>query len=838
MVELPEQYSMESDSVFRLVFERSPAGMAILSVEGKVLRCNGALSAMLDSGELQDRAIGEILAPKQTALWEAALEQVAANRYAQEELVLECATSERWVRLQISRLDGDGEQPQLHLLAQDATEEQNSRERLERAKETAEKATRTKSAFLANMSHEIRTPLHTITGITELLLDTRLDDEQAEYGRQIRFSADVLLGLINDILDFSKIEAGKLTLEYIEFDLMTMVEDAVDMVSLEAHKRGLEVITFLSPELPDRVSGDPVRLRQIVVNLFNNATKFTSKGEIYLRVRPRTRNGRIHDLLFEVQDTGIGIPAEKRKRLFRAFSQVDDSTTRKFGGTGLGLSISKSLVHLMGGNIGVRSEENEGSTFWFTVPLGDVQEVVAARPTPFLQGKRVLVVDDNANSRKVIGRYVHALGAQVAVAETGQDGLDKLKQSLAAAKAYDAILVDQEMHGMDGWHFASEVRANEDFRDSKLILLSPAGKSYGEAKMKLLKWFQAYTGKPVKRRELTDALYAVLVAGDDLDSVEEIETLETVAELEELEEVGELESVDEPVIEGVTPRAAPEKSENSRYRVLIAEDHFVNQQLFQTILSKMGYTTMTASDGVEAVKAVTKDGCDLVFMDVQMPNLNGYEATQRIREAGFSTPIVAVTANALKGERERCTEAGMNDYLTKPFKSHDLLPFLKRYLKTEDRSSAEPLADTHAVAPSQDSLEAGVQSVAQQRAMPATVPFDYEAAVGAFMGKSDVVKRVVGEFIRKVDGQLDQLHDDLAAGNFSSARTVSHGIKGGAWNLEAKPLGDAAGALEDSSRAEDAVRSDQALKELKLAFTEFKDHCESLEELQLGKPSL
>ncbi|TVR89549.1 MAG: response regulator [Spirochaetaceae bacterium] len=831
---------MKSDSVFRLVFERSPAGMAILSVEGKVLRCNAALSTMLDSGELQDRFIGEILAPAQSAQWKAALEQVAANRYAQEELALECAMGERWVRLQISRLDSDGEQPQLHLLAQDATEEQHSRERLERAKETAEKATRTKSAFLANMSHEIRTPLHTITGITELLLDTQLDDEQAEYGRQIRFSADVLLGLINDILDFSKIEAGKLTLEYIEFDLMTMVEDAVDMVSLEAHKRGLEVVTFLSPELPDRVSGDPVRLRQIVVNLFNNATKFTAKGEIYLRVRPRIKNGRLHDLLFEVQDTGIGIPAEKRKRLFRAFSQVDDSTTRKFGGTGLGLSISKSLVHLMGGNIGVRSEENEGSTFWFTVPLGDTQESVTVRPTPFLEGKRVLVVDDNANSRKVIARYLNALGAEVSGAESGQDGLEKLKQSLAAHKAYDAILVDQEMHGMDGWHFASEVRANEDFQDSKLMLLSPAGKSYGEAKMKLLKWFQAYAGKPVKRRELSDALYAVLVAGDSLDPLEEIETLETVGELEELEEVGELESLDERITPSSTPRVTAEKTDNARYRVLIAEDHFVNQQLFQTILSKMGYTTMTASDGVEAVRAVTENGCDLIFMDVQMPNLNGYEATQRIREAGFSVPIVAVTANALKGERERCTEAGMNDYLTKPFKSHDLVPFLTRYLKTEQNASAQLVSDTQPDLPPQESIKAGLESGAQpvSEIQPALLPFDYEAAVAAFMGKSEVVKRVIGEFIRKVSSQLDLLHDELAAGNFSWVRTASHGIKGGAWNLEAKPLGDAAGALEDSSRAEDGEQSDKALKVLELAFAEFKSYCENLEELQLGKPSV
>ncbi|MCA1755661.1 MAG: response regulator, partial [Spirochaeta sp.] len=711
---------MDTDSVFRLIFERSPAGMALLNKTGTVLRCNGALSGLLDIGELQNRPISEIFKPAQIELWEAALEQVAANRYAQEELVLECATGGRWLRMQLSRLDGAGEQPQLHLLAQDATEEQLSRERLERAKETAEKATRTKSAFLANMSHEIRTPLHTITGITELLLDTRLDDEQAEYGRQIRFSADVLLGLINDILDFSKIEAGKLTLEYIEFDFMTMVEDAVDMVSLEAHKRGLEVITFLSPELPDRISGDPVRLRQIVVNLFNNATKFTSTGEIYLRVRPRTKNGRVQDLFFEVQDTGIGIPDEKRKRLFRAFSQVDDSTTRKFGGTGLGLSISKSLVHLMGGNIGVHSEEGQGSTFWFTVPLSNTHEPVVAQPVAFLDGKRVLIVDDNVNSRKVIARYVAALGAEVAMVESGQDGLEKLNYSVATGKLFDAVLVDQEMQGMDGWHFASEVRAHESLRDSKLILLSPAGKSYGEAKMKLLRWFQAYAGKPIKRRELSDALYAVLISGESLDAVDEIETLESVGELEEIDE---LESIEEPnadKAERSSSSYGSEMSENARYRVLIAEDHFVNQQLFQTILGKMGYTTLTASDGVEAVTAVTEKGCDLVFMDVQMPNLNGYEATQRIREAGFATPIVGVTANALKGERERCKEAGMDDYLTKPFKSHDLLPFLKRYLNkhevqdsASDRKGAHGGADDSGHSGEHNAVSGGIAKAAQ-----------------------------------------------------------------------------------------------------------------------------
>ncbi|MBA7623511.1 Sensory/regulatory protein RpfC [subsurface metagenome] len=407
-------------------------------------------------------------------------------------------------------------------LIKDVTRWKKSVGELKKAKEEAEEATRTKSEFLANMSHEIRTPIHTITGMTELLLETHLDAEQQEYAEQVRFSADVLFSLINDILDFSKIEAGRLSLEVIDFDLYKTVEDAADLVTLEAHRKGLEVAVFINPQVPHLLRGDPVRLRQVIVNLFNNAVKFTRQGEIIISVEMVEDHDNRSTIKFSVRDTGIGISRERLSLLFKSFSQVDSSMTRKYGGTGLGLSISKSLVEAMQGQIGVESEERKGSTFWFTAVLEkqETENIYADVPKDFFGDLGVMVVDDNESSRRVLRRYLEDWGCRIDEVENGPKALQHLRAWKDSGAGYPLALIDLRMPGMDGWQLASEINADKSINNTKLILLTPAGLSGDEAKMKLLKWFDGYLGKPVKRGELLAEVFRVINSDIDLETIE------------------------------------------------------------------------------------------------------------------------------------------------------------------------------------------------------------------------------------------------------------------------------------------------------------------------------
>ncbi|TVR60686.1 MAG: response regulator [Spirochaetaceae bacterium] len=700
----------------------------------------------------------------------------------------------RWWQLDITHVFSEHHSPFIFGVVADITDQKRDEERLKAAKDIAEKATRTKSAFLANMSHEIRTPLHTITGMTELLLETSLDEEQKEYAQQVRFSADVLLGLINDILDFSKIEAGKLTLEFIEFDLFTMTEDAVDMVSLEAHKKGLEVIVDIDPDLPERIMADPIRIRQIIVNLFNNAVKFTASGEIRINVFPvESDDAETVTIRFEVVDTGIGIPEDKQSLLFDAFSQVDSSTTRKFGGTGLGLSICRSLVSMMDGKIGVESVEGRGSTFWFEVAFEAPhrERPLAGTQSDVFADRRVLLVDDNPGARAVLKTYLARLVGHVDAVGAGADALTVIRAAADAGTPYDAAVIDLYMPGMDGWQIASEINADKAINATRLILMSPTGRAGGETKMKLLHWFDAYVSKPVKWKELFDAVGASLTGDIDLELTDDEAPIDL-----------------EPILDDESDRVVS--------TIVVAEDHFVNQKLFETILEKMGYNVVVASNGIEAVKAVIENEPALVFMDVQMPEMNGYEAAQRLREDGVSVPIIAVTANAVKGEREKCIDAGMNDYLTKPFKGADLVPFLEKYVLasrtaaggSDPASDSSPVADIHAM-----------------NADDAAPIFNYAGALEAFLGREDVVLRVIESFASKVEEQIQSIETNLSAGDLTAVRADAHGIKGGAWNLEAIRLGNVAAEIEEAAERGDRERCLACRPRLETAFIDFRNYC-------------
>lgn len=551
-----------------------------------------------------------------------------------------------WSSSKMPWYDSDGNIIGIFGIGRDITDKKKKEERIEAAKEAAEQASRLKSEFLANMSHEIRTPMNGIIGMTELALGTNPPKEQKGYLEMVKTSAESLLAIINDILDFSKIEAQQLELEKIDFDLRHNVETALDIMAIKANDAGIELNCHIKPDVPTALLGDPVRLRQINVNLLGNALKFTLEGEVVLTIEIEKEDDTSATLHFMIKDTGIGISEDKVDTIFDSFQQADGSTTRMYGGTGLGLAISKKLVEMMQGKIWVESKLGKGSTFHFTANFKlsrkkDIEKINLKSTN--LKDIPVLIIDDNKTNRLILREMIKSWGMIPDEADSGKVGLQKLDTAYNKGTPYKFILLDYQMPKMDGFDVAVEIQLRPYSREAKIIMLTSIGER-GDAALCKAKGISGYLIKPVKRSELLDILS--ISFGQKIDEEMPLLTRHIVSEA------------------------------RRRLKILLVEDNIVNQKLTERILKKRGHHIFIANNGKEALKALKEETFDIILMDVQMPEMDGFEATRRIRKIENETckhvPIVAMTAHAMKGDKERCLEAGMDAYISKPIRTKEL----------------------------------------------------------------------------------------------------------------------------------------------------------------------
>jgi PAS domain S-box-containing protein len=689
-------------------------------------------------------------------------------------------------------LDGN---PAFAIFIRDITDRKLAEEAQEQARQAAEAASAAKSQFLAHMSHEIRTPMNGIIGIADLLLSTDLTAEQREYLNLLLESGESLLALLNDLLDLSKIEAGKLDLDRMEFDLRERLGDAVRSVAFRAHSKGLELACHVAPGVPGLVIGDPVRLRQVIVNLLGNAVKFTEHGEVVIDVRCQSQADGEATLRFTVRDTGLGIPQEKLGAIFDAFEQGGVGTARRFGGTGLGLAISAKLVERMGGQIWVESHEGEGSSFHFTVRLA-LPPNGRTRARPALQtsiiGLPVLVVDDNATSRDILEEMLSSWDMRPTAVDGAAAALDTAQRAAADGRPFPVVLIDANMPGIDGFDLVERLRQLTDTPPAMVMLLSSGSRAGDIARCEQL-GVAAYVMKPVKQSELLDTLLVI---------------------------------VDPPRIEDELAGEAEDAAVRP-LRILLAEDTLVNQRLAVGLLERQGHTVVVANNGVAALTALEQaalkdEHFDLVLMDVQMPEMDGLEATAQIRQreqlAGGHIPIVAMTARAMKGDRERCLAAGMDGYLSKPIRSKDLLAAIQAVLTGQESRNAEFGMRNEGTPQVAESGIPNSTDPNEPREPASSQGIDWSSARHTVGGDERLLRLVVEACLEEYPRLLADLRRAIEEQNAPGVALAAHAIKGSIRSFGATRAFDLAYQLENMARAGDLSRAAEILSQAEQEF--------------------